>query len=406
MPEGRWRERSGEVALALMGALASTRLGSLGRPAVADVGLAFVLAAAGLIETAVSPPPAPVWAPVAAVLASTLPLAWRETAPLFAVIVAAAGVIVAGAVGNVDDLPLMLWLSVGAGIYSLGEYGSNAQLVVGGVVAAVVYATLGALEDDPGSAALGGLLTLAALGVGRAVRVMGFESDVLEARIDRLQLEQEQRAREAVAAERGRIARELHDVIGHSISVMGVQAGAVRRVLPPELEEERETLLSVERTGRDAVTEMRRLLDLLRTADHAPADALPTLGYAPQLVADMRRAGLSIDLEIDGDLEDVPPGRALAAYRIVQEALTNALKHAPGARVHVSIRRTADQLKVDVLQEQGPSSDGDGGGGGPGRGLVGMHERVALYGGRLAAGPGPDGGFEVRAALPLQAGGT
>ena len=108
MPEGRWRERSGEVALALMGALAPTRLRSLGRPALADAGLALVLAIAGLIETAVSAPPAPVWAPVLAVLASTLPLAWRERAPLFAVIVAAASVVLAGAVGNVDNLPLIL----------------------------------------------------------------------------------------------------------------------------------------------------------------------------------------------------------------------------------------------------------------------------------------------------------
>jgi signal transduction histidine kinase len=313
-------------------------------------------------------------------------------------------VVLASAFGNADDLPLMLWLAVGAGIYSLGEFGSKAQVVAGAVVAAVVYATLGAVQDDAGSAALGGLVPIAALGVGRAVRVMGFESDVLEARIGALEDEQEERAREAVTAERARIARELHDVIGHSISVMGVQAGAVRRVLPPELEEERETLLSVERTGRDAVTEMRRLLDLLRSADEAPSSALPTLGYAPQLVADMRRAGLSVELEIDGDVEDVPPGRALAAYRILQEALTNALKHAPDARVRVCIRRTPERIEVDVLQELGSSTHADDGA--ARHGLVGMHERVAMYGGRLAVGPGADGGFEVRAALPLQAGGA
>jgi signal transduction histidine kinase len=386
-----------------MGAFASTRLASLARPAPADAALALVLAAAALVEMAVSGWPPPAWAAAIAVLMTTLPLAWRATAPLLVVFAAAAGVVLAGAVGNSEELPLMIWLAVGAGIYSLGEYGSNAQLAIGGAVAAPVYTILGVIEDDAGSAAFAALLTLAALGVGRAVRLMGFESDVLEARIDRLRDEQEQRAREAVTAERARIARELHDVIGHSISVMGVQAGAVRRVLPPELEEERETLLSVERTGRDAVTEMRRLLDLLRSTDQAPSGALPTLSYAPQLVADMRRAGLSVELEIDGDVEDVPPGRALAAYRIVQEGLTNALKHAPAARVQVRIRRTPQQLEVDVLQEPGPAQHGDGGG--PGHGLVGMHERVALYGGRLAVGPGPDGGFEVRAALPLQVGG-
>jgi signal transduction histidine kinase len=387
-----------------MGALASTRPASLRRPAPADAGLALVLATVALIETAVSPPPAPTWAPILAVLLSTLPLAWRESVPLPVVLVAAGGVILASAFGDSQDLPLMLWLAVGAGLYSLGEYGSNAQVVIGGVLAAVAYTTLGAVEGDPGSAALGGLLPVAALAVGRAVRVMGFESDVLGARIETLEEEQERRAGEAVAAERARIARELHDVIGHSISVMGVQAGAVRRVLPPELEEERETLLSVERAGRDAVTEMRRLLDLLRSADDAPSGALPTLGHAPQLIADMRRAGLGIELEVDGDLDDVPPGRALATYRIVQEALTNALKHAPDARVRVCIRRTPQQIEVDVLQEPGSSRRGDDGA--TGHGLVGMHERVAMYGGRLAVGPGADGGFEVRAALPLQSGGA
>jgi signal transduction histidine kinase len=370
----------------------------------ADAGLALVLLAAGLIEIAVSRSSMPLWAPVLAVLATTLPLAWREAAPLFVVAVAAVAVLLAGVFGNAHDLPLMLWLAIGAGVYSLGEYGSDGQLVIGGILAVVTYTTLGAVEDDAGSAALGGLLPLAALGVGRAVRVMGFESDVLGARIDTLEEQQERRAREAVAAERIRIARELHDVIGHSISVMGVQAGAVRRVLPPELTEERETLLSVERAGRDAVTEMRRLLDLLRSADHAPSAALPSLGYLPHLIADMRGAGLGIELEVDGDLDDLPPGRALAAYRIVQEALTNALKHAPGARVRVRIRRTEQQLEVEVLQEAGSSPGGDAGA--AGHGLVGMHERVAMYGGRLAAGPSPDGGFEVRAALPLQAGGA
>jgi signal transduction histidine kinase len=385
-----------------MGDRASIRLAWPGRPARADAALALVLAAAGFVELAFSEPPDPLWAVVLPALAATVPLAWRESAPLVVVVAAAAGIAAASAFVDADELPIMLWLAVGAGIYSLGEHGSNAELVVGAPLAALTYAVLGLIEDDPGSAVFGGLIALAAAGVGRAVRVMGFESEVLEARIGVLQEDQERRAREAVSAERARIARELHDVIGHSISVMGVQAGAVRRVLPPELEEARETLLSVERTGRDAVTEMRRLLDLLRSADEAPSAALPTLAHTPQLVADMRHAGLTIEMEIDGELGDLPPGRALAAYRIVQEALTNALKHSPAARVRVSIRRTPDQLEVEVLQEADPAERREAGG--AGHGLVGMHERVAMYGGRLAVGPGPGGGFEVRAALPLQTG--
>ena len=216
-----------------MGAVASTRPASLRRPALADAALALGLAAVALVELAVSSPPAPVWAPVLAVLLATLPLAWRDSVPLPVVLVAAGGVILASAVGESEDLPLMLWLAVGAGLYSLGEYGSTTHALIGGGLAALAYATIGALESDAGGAAFGGLVPVAALGVGRAVRVMGYESDVLGARIETLEEEQERRAREAVAAERARIARELHDVIGHSISVMGVQAGAVRRVLLP-----------------------------------------------------------------------------------------------------------------------------------------------------------------------------
>jgi signal transduction histidine kinase len=294
------------------------------------------------------------------------------------------------------------WVS----LYALAAYGTRRQLLIG-IPLALVCLAVHDLNDPLNwrtaegawSAAWWDLVLFVPALVGgivagsRRTRQLAVEKALAEAQ-----------ARAAVAEERARIARELHDVIGHSISVMGVQAGAVRRVLPPELAEERETLQSVERTGRDAVTEMRRLLDLLRSAGEAPSGALPTLTLTPQLIADMRHAGLGVELEIDGELEDVPPGLALAAYRIVQEALTNALKHAPDARVRVAVRRTAGQLEVEVLQE--PSERVSAEREGPGHGLVGMHERVALYGGRLAVGPGSDGGFEVRATLPLQAAGA
>ena len=367
--------------------------------------LALVLAAATLIELALSPPPDGVWAAVLVVLLGTLPLAWRDTVPVLVVALPLAAVLVfASAFGESEGLPLMLWLAVGAGIYSLGELGSNRQVLIGGGLAVGGFALLGLIENDAGGVAFGVLMSLALLGVGRAVRIMGFESDVLEERIGRLQAEQEQRAREAVTAERARIARELHDVIGHSISVMGVQAGAVRRVLPPELGEERETLQSVERTGREAVTEMRRLLDLLRSADEAPSGALPTLTLTPQLIADMRHAGLGVELEIDGELDDVPPGLALAAYRIVQEALTNALKHAPDARVRVA--RAAHGRAARGRGAPGAEHARRGRARGP-RPRAGGHARAGGALRRPARGrPRADGGFEVRATLPLQAAGA
>ena len=384
-----------------MGAVVSPRPEARLRPVPADALLAGVLAAAAAIQMAADPPQYLVPA-AAGVAAVSLPLAWRTTAPLAVVVVASVSVVLVGAFGTAADFPVFAWLAVGAGLYSLGEHGSDRDVVIGGAVAAAAYATVGLMEDDPGSAVFGCLLACAAVGVGRAVHIMGFESEQLEARIDVLRDEQEQRAREAVNAERARIARELHDVIGHSISVMGVQAGAVRSVLPSDLEEERETLLSVERTGRDAVTEMQRLLGLLRDTDGAPAGALPDLAQVPRLVEDMRGAGLAVELEVEGSLEDLPPGPALAAYRIVQEGLTNALRHQPEEPVRVSIRRTPALVAIDVLQSGGsPARSADGR---VGHGLVGMRERVSLYGGTLSAKPGAAGGFEVRAELPLQGG--
>jgi signal transduction histidine kinase len=240
---------------------------------------------------------------------------------------------------------------------------------------------------------------VAALTVGRAVRVMGFESDELQARAATAERERDERARAAVAAERRRIARELHDVIGHSIAVMGVQAGAVRRRLTPAQERERDVLLGVEETGREAVAEMRRLLDFLRADDDGGArEALPAVRRADELVAEMRRAGLDVELIVEGDLDDLSPGRALAAFRILQEALTNALKHAPAAHVTVALRRAPDGVEIEVVDDGGAASTGRADGGG--HGLVGMRERVALYGGTLEAGPRAGQGFAVLARLP------
>jgi signal transduction histidine kinase len=187
-------------------------------------------------------------------------------------------------------------------------------------------------------------------------------------------------------------------VIGHSISVMGVQAGAVRRVLPPELEREREALLGVERVGRDAVTEMRRLLGFLRPAegldDSAPT---PTLERLDDLVAEMRRAGLAVDLVVEGELGDLSAGRTLTAFRILQEALTNTLKHAPGSHVEAMLRRSPEELVIEVRDDgaNGATASSEGG-----YGLLGMRERLALYGGTLEAGPQPERGYAIVARLP------
>jgi signal transduction histidine kinase len=220
----------------------------------------------------------------------------------------------------------------------------------------------------------------------------------LEERATRLELEHEEAATRAVAAERQRIARELHDVIAHSVSVMTVQAGAVRRLLAPEQVKEREALETVEATGREALTEMRRLVGLLREQGAMPEfSPQPGLGTMDALLDGVRSAGIHVDLEVDGAPRELPPGVDLAAYRVVQESLTNALKHGACERAWVSMHWREDELELEIANDG--MGDGDGSGGG--HGLDGMRERVALYGGDVEAGERDGGGYVVRARLPL-----
>jgi signal transduction histidine kinase len=211
--------------------------------------------------------------------------------------------------------------------------------------------------------------------------------------------EREERALTAVAEERNRIARELHDVVGHSVSVMTVQASAVRRLMRPDQEKERAALETVEAAGREALTEMRRMVGVLRSGD-APPDLAPppTLDQLERLVDNFRRAGLDVVLETTGEAAPLPPGLDLTAYRLVQEALTNTLRHARATRAVVHIGYTDDRLLISV-RDDGAGPDGSP----PGTGLLGMRERVAVYGGTLSTGAAAGGGFELRAELPLAA---
>lgn len=213
--------------------------------------------------------------------------------------------------------------------------------------------------------------------------------------------EQELSAQQAVAEERVRIARELHDVVAHHVSLLTVQAGALQAQLPPD-HPARETATSMAGTGRQAMDEMRRMLGLLRLGSgdepgHAPQ---PRVGEIGALVAQARAAGVDVEMAVDGDPRDIPVGVSMSAYRIVQEAITNVVRHARAARcrVRVSVGDTQLELRVtddgDGVDHQSPSP-------GAGHGLVGMRERVALFGGELFAGPVPGGGFAVRATLPL-----
>jgi len=236
---------------------------------------------------------------------------------------------------------------------------------------------------------------------GRYVQVRRAYTAELEARAERAEREREAEARRAVAAERARIARELHDVVAHHVSVTVVQAGAARQVLDSDPDRTRSALVAIEDAGRRALTAMPSLLRALRTEDADEARApQPTLADLDDLVAGVTAAGLPVTLRVQGTRRPLPPSLDLSAYRIVQEALTNSLKHAGPAHAEVVLCYGKDDLEVTVTDDGSASA--------PGRqrrrsgqGLVGMRERVALFGGELHAGPRPQGGFAVHARLPL-----
>ncbi len=226
-----------------------------------------------------------------------------------------------------------------------------------------------------------------------AVRGRQLRAEALAARAELL----ERHASDAVLEERARIARELHDLVAHNVSVMVVQAGAERHALRDDRTETRETLAAIEQSGRQALAEARRLLGMLRPEDERDRlEPQPGLAELGRLVEQVRRAGLPVALTVDGAAAPLPAGLDLCAYRIVQEGLTNALKHAgAGAGAQVRVTYAPAALEIDVRDDGRGAAPA-----GAGHGLIGMRERVALYGGELEAGPRPEGGFGVHARLP------
>jgi signal transduction histidine kinase len=235
--------------------------------------------------------------------------------------------------------------------------------------------------------------------VGQTLRERAAQARDAEARAARAERERETAARIGVAEERARIARELHDIVAHSVSVMVLHVGAVRHKLPPSLVQETEALKDVERTGRTALAEMRRLLGAMREDRDAPEmGPQPGLGSLDALFAQVRRAGLPVDLHIEGEPRALPPAIDLSAYRIVQEGLTNALKHAGASRADVELLYGPGEVRIEVRDDgRGPA-----GGDGLGHGLVGIGERVKLYGGEMAAGRANGGGFVLSTRLPVE----
>ncbi|HVW17232.1 MAG TPA: histidine kinase [Solirubrobacteraceae bacterium] len=362
-----------------------------------ELALAVLLALAARVELAVVDVPAtPVRTALCLLMAA--PIALRRRLPLLAVTLTSLAAGAESALPGDDGQTMMPIVCMLLTAYAVGARCAGWRVWAGGAIAAALGAASITIREGLASdLALGIVLPAIGVLIGKAAGVLRLETEVLEERATALERDRDRHTRLAIQSERGRIARELHDVIGHSISVMGVQAGAVRSVLPDGMPRERDTLLAIERAGREAVGEMRRLIGLLRTDDDVLDGPRPSLARVESLAEEMRGAGQDLALAVEGDVGGLTPGVDLAGYRIVQEALTNALKHAAGARVTASVVLAGDVLEIDVADDgPGPAPlDGH-----VGHGLLGMRERAALYGGQITTGPGPSGGFRVHALLP------
>jgi signal transduction histidine kinase len=351
----------------------------------------------------------------------TGPAAWAE-------VVAIAGVVLVLLLRRRYPFgaPAALWLTCAAFSFVDGELvasqgvvfivGLWAALLLGNVrddtegrigLVIVVSCAVIVVYNQPGTE--GGSLVstplLFAIGwlVGYALRRRTEQTEAAEQRAALAERDREMAARVAVAEERARIARELHDVVAHAVSVMVLQVGAVRHRMTSEDEEVRETLDHVEQAGRTALAEMRRLLGAMRHGDEPP-ELLPTpgLGHLEHLADDVRGAGLRVRVQVHGEPILLPPGLDLSAYRIVQEGLTNTLKHGHAREAVVEVTYGVGDLEIVVTDDgRGPSGRTDGG-----HGLVGINERVRLYGGEMTAGPSPTGGFRLWARLPVDGGGA
>jgi signal transduction histidine kinase len=357
-----------------------------------------------LRQDAVLEPGTTPWVVAPAVALAVLALLARRRfvfgAPL-AVWLIAAGV--ASVDGNVVSSLGVLFAAGMVAAFLLGNVPSAAEgriglLVVLGGAAIVVF-------NDPGHAAGDFVFTPGVFGIawlaGFALRERAAQAASSEERALGAEREREENARRAVFAERVRIARELHDVVAHHVSMMGVQAGAARVVIDRDQAKAKDALAAIELSSRQAVGELHRLLGFLRQAgdsdDLAPQ---PGVGQLERLVGSMSNTQLAVDITVEGETRPLPPTVDVSAYRIVQEALTNTLKHAHASHAAVHLRYWPDELEVEVVDDGRGAGNGAGRQDGGGLGLIGMRERAALHGGRLSAGAAPGGGFAVRVRLP------
>jgi len=342
--------------------------------------------------------------------ASALPIAWRRRYPMTVVFLTGVPTVLISELNyaqSVSGIGLLI------AVYTVAAYTSRRRSLAG-LLAAIVFLVVAVNIDNLPTSLLDLTASVAiifgAWAFGRSIGIRRVYTAELEERAKRLERAREADVRAIVAEERNRIARELHDVVGHHVSVMTVQAAAAQRTFDRDPRRAREAMAAIESTGREALAEMRRIVGVLRTHDQADHDLapLPGVGEIGRLVEQVREAGLDVAFSIDGVPAPLAPGIDVTVYRIVQEALTNTLKHAGPTRAEVVLRYRPKDLFVRV------SDDGYGlasalakpalvnGARPTGHGLLGMRERVTLYGGRLYTGPRSGGGYEVVAHIPLE----
>jgi signal transduction histidine kinase len=365
-----------------------------------DRALAAAFLVAGLIEFFVLWDHSPAWAIVPVVAYSTL--AWRRTRPNLAglVMIGAWLTLNWGSAGDLEPLqvPLVavLFMAYAMGAYTTGRAAVAAPLILGGGMLIIVTSFDQQVFTDY---VFPTAFVMVAWLAGRGLRTRARLTEELHEAAARAEEAHELQVARAAAEERRRIAREMHDVVAHSVSVMVVQAGGARRILERDPRRAVEAAAHIEDVGRAALTEMRRLLGMMHHGEEDAGRApQPTLRELDGLIARSRAAGLDVTLVVEGDPRPLPPGKDLAAYRVVQEALTNAIKHAGTAQTSVTVRWQPSSLELAIVDKGGTAMNGSNG---SGHGLVGMEERMRLYDGSLRAGPVTGGGFEVVAKMPL-----
>jgi signal transduction histidine kinase len=383
-----------------------SRLGDLARRYGLDV-LIVLMALAAALELALrqdaeDAPGTTLWFCIPVTVLAVLTLLLRRPFPFGA---PAAFWLLGAALSFVDGelipFPAGIYLAGMAAAFLLGNLRDArlariGLLVVVGSAAIIIY---NLPDRSAGEFVFIPLLFAIAWLAGYALRTRAEQTEAAEARAAQAERERELAARIAVAEERARIARELHDVVAHAVSVMVLHAGAVRHNLPDDRAADREALRDVERAGRSALAEMRRLLGAMRDgSDEVELTPHPGLGNLGPLLDEVRGAGLAVELHVEGEPFTLPAAIDLSAYRIVQEGLTNALKHARASRADVLVRYAADELRIDVRDDgHGAAASSDG----LGHGLVGIRERVKLFGGDMTAGAANGEGFLLSTRLPL-----